>query len=90
MIGFGAILFQEEFDFDGLKRATRDIEHLGYDSVWLYDRFYPMSKRNPTTIRVVQQRMSYENSGAGGISPYYFVGLICILLESSMKRHRYN
>jgi F420-dependent oxidoreductase-like protein len=45
MIGFGVTLNQEEFDFDGLKRATRDIEDLGYDSVWLYDHFYPMSKK---------------------------------------------
>ena len=43
MVGFGVQLCQEEFDFDGLKKACREVEDLGYESAWLYDHFYPMS-----------------------------------------------
>ena len=43
MVEFGVQLWQEEFDYSGLKRAWREIEDMGYDSVWIYDHFYPVS-----------------------------------------------
>jgi len=43
MIRFGVQLWQEEFNFEGLKRAWREVEEMGFDSAWLYDHFYPMS-----------------------------------------------
>lgn len=45
MVKFGVQLWQEEFDFDGLKKAWCEVEDLGYDSAWLYDHFYPMSSQ---------------------------------------------
>ncbi|MEM2876431.1 MAG: LLM class flavin-dependent oxidoreductase, partial [Candidatus Bathyarchaeia archaeon] len=43
MVKFGVQLCQDEFDFDGLRRAWREVEKLGLDSAWLYDHFYPFS-----------------------------------------------
>ena len=50
MVKFGTQLCQEEFDLCGLKKACREVEDLGYDSVWLYDHFYPMSTRTSRYI----------------------------------------
>lgn len=50
MVKFGVQLWQEEFDFDGLKKAWCEVEDLGYDSAWLYDHFYPMSSQTSRYI----------------------------------------
>jgi len=50
MVKFGVQLWQEEFDFDGLKRAWREVEDMGYDSAWIYDHFYPMSHKTSNHI----------------------------------------
>jgi len=50
MIRFGVQLCQEEFDFDGLKKACCEVEDMGYDSAWLYDHFYPMSTQTSKYI----------------------------------------
>ena len=50
MVRFGVQLCQEEFDFDGLKKACREVEDLGYESAWLYDHFYPMSNETSKYI----------------------------------------
>ena len=50
MIKFGVQLWQEEFDFEGLKTAWREVENMGFDSAWLYDHFYPMSSRTSRYI----------------------------------------
>ncbi len=50
MVKFGVQLWQEEFDFDGLKKAWREVEEMGYDSAWLYDHFYPMSSQTSRYI----------------------------------------
>ena len=50
MVKFGVQLWQEEFDFDGLKKAWREVEEMGYDSAWIYDHFYPMSQETSKYI----------------------------------------
>ena len=50
MARFGVQLCQEEFDFDGLKKACGEVEDLGYESAWLYDHFYPMSSETSKYI----------------------------------------
>ena len=50
MIKFGVQLWQEEYDFNGLKRAWREVEDMGYDSAWIYDHFYPMAKNTSNNI----------------------------------------
>jgi len=50
MVRFGVQLCQEEFGFDGLKKACREVEDLGYESAWLYDHFYPMSSETSKYI----------------------------------------
>jgi len=40
---FGVQLWQEDFSFEGLRAAWREVEAMGYDSAWLYDHFYSMS-----------------------------------------------
>lgn len=50
MVKFGVQLWQEEFDFDALKKAWREVEDMGYDSVWIYDHFYPMSQKTSKYI----------------------------------------
>lgn len=50
MVRFGVQLWQEEFDFESLKKAWREVEEMGYDSAWLYDHFYPMSSQTSSCI----------------------------------------
>lgn len=50
MIRFGVQLHQEEYDLAKMKWAWRTIEELKFDSVWIYDHFYPMSKHTSTSI----------------------------------------
>ena len=50
MVRFGVQLCQEEFSFDGLKKACHKVEDMGYDSAWLYDHFYPMSSQTSRYI----------------------------------------
>ena len=50
MVRFGVQLCQEEFNLDGLKKACREVEDMGYDSAWLYDHFYPMSSQTSRYI----------------------------------------
>jgi F420-dependent oxidoreductase-like protein len=45
MVKFGVSFWQEEYDFDGLKRAWHEVEDMGYDSAWVYDHLYPMSPK---------------------------------------------
>jgi F420-dependent oxidoreductase-like protein len=42
MVKFGVQLLQEEYDFEQMKKAWSAVEELGFDSVWIYDHFYPM------------------------------------------------
>lgn len=50
MIKFGVQFWQEEFYFDGLKRAWHEVEDIGYDSAWIYDHFHPMSYKTSKDI----------------------------------------
>jgi len=50
MVRFGIQLCQEEFSLDGLRKASREVEGMGYDSAWLYDHFYPMSRQTSEYI----------------------------------------
>jgi len=50
MIKFGVQLWQEEFDSDGLKKAWREVEDMGFESAWIYDHFYPMSNQTSANI----------------------------------------
>lgn len=50
MVRFGVQLWQEEFDYEGLKNAWREVENMGYDSAWIYDHFYPMAKNTSRYI----------------------------------------
>jgi len=43
-IKFGVQFWQEEFDILHLKNAVKEIEDMGFESAWIYDHFYPMSK----------------------------------------------
>ena len=43
-VKFGVQFWQEEFDIFHLKNAVKEIEDMGFESVWIYDHFYPMSK----------------------------------------------
>lgn len=42
MVKFGVQLLQEEYDYEQMKKAWSAVEELGFDSVWIYDHFYPM------------------------------------------------
>ncbi len=41
MIGIGCCLPQVTADFDVIKRVALECEKLGFDSVWMFDHFYP-------------------------------------------------
>ncbi len=41
MIGIGCCLPQVTADFAVIKRVAQECEELGFDSVWMYDHFYP-------------------------------------------------
>lgn len=43
-IKFGVQFWQEEFDILHLKNAVKETEDMGFESAWIYDHFYPMSK----------------------------------------------
>ena len=43
-VRFGVQLWQEEFDLRRLRETVSEVEAMGYDSVWIYDHFYPMSR----------------------------------------------
>ncbi|MBS7625791.1 LLM class flavin-dependent oxidoreductase [Candidatus Bathyarchaeota archaeon] len=43
-VRFGVQLWLEEFDLKGLREAWCELERMGFDSAWIYDHFYPMSK----------------------------------------------
>jgi F420-dependent oxidoreductase-like protein len=43
-IKFGVQFWQEEFDIVHLKNAVKEVEDMGFESAWIYDHFYPMSK----------------------------------------------
>lgn len=43
MIKFGIQIAQEGLDYPSLKRIALGCEKLGFDSIWLYDHFYPLS-----------------------------------------------
>ena len=50
MIKFGVQFYQEDFDFEGMKKAWQETENLGFESVWIYDHFYPMKMNSPGSI----------------------------------------
>src|SRR4030042_1163597 len=43
-IRFGVQFWQEEFDIFHLRNAVKVVEDMGFESAWIYDHFYPMSK----------------------------------------------
>ncbi|MGQ9543396.1 MAG: TIGR03560 family F420-dependent LLM class oxidoreductase [Candidatus Bathyarchaeia archaeon] len=43
-VKFGVQLWLEEFTLEGLREAWCKIEDMGFDSAWIYDHFYPMSR----------------------------------------------
>ncbi len=43
-IKFGVQFWQEEFDIFHLRNAVKEVEDMGFESAWIYDHFYPMSK----------------------------------------------
>lgn len=52
LVDFGIQLCQEEFKYAELARAFEEIERMGFNSVWLYDHFYPMI--DPTNLSVLE------------------------------------
>lgn len=44
VVKFGVQIWQEDFDLNGIKNAFIEAEKLGFESAWIYDHFYPMSK----------------------------------------------
>ncbi len=50
MIKFGVQLCQDEFEFNGLRKAWREVEDMGFDSVWLYDHFYPFTATSESVL----------------------------------------
>jgi len=50
MAKFGVQLWQEEFDYNGLRGTWREIGDMGYDSVWIYDHFYSVSYTTSRSI----------------------------------------
>jgi len=43
-VKFGVQIWQEDFDLNGIKNAFIEAEKMGFESAWIYDHFYPMSK----------------------------------------------
>lgn len=43
-IKFGVQFWQEKFDLKRITNAFRKAEDMGFESVWIYDHFYPLSK----------------------------------------------
>jgi F420-dependent oxidoreductase-like protein len=50
MIKFGVQFYQEDFNLDEMKEAWQEAESLGFNSVWIYDHFYPMKLNSPGAI----------------------------------------
>lgn len=44
VVKFGVQIWQEDFDLNGIKNAFIEAEKMGFESAWIYDHFYPMSK----------------------------------------------
>lgn len=47
---FGVQLWQEQFSYEQMVEATEEVEEMGFDSTWLYDHFYPMSRKTSMNI----------------------------------------
>ncbi len=59
MVGFGVQLWLEEYDLVDLRRAAREVEDLGYGSLWVYDHFYPMSRETSWSIMEPWTALTY-------------------------------
>ncbi len=59
MVGFGVQLWLEEYGLVDLRRAAREVEDLGYSSLWVYDHFYPMSRETSWSIMEPWTALTY-------------------------------
>jgi F420-dependent oxidoreductase-like protein len=50
MIRFGVQLRPEDYSLDGFKKVWREAEILGYNSAWIPDHFYPMSRQKERNV----------------------------------------